>query len=118
MAKKSLDERLLKSYSNPAKKIRRWIINLYRPIFHDKSTSVFNIDIMAYIMVFAFLGSAYMVYIDHPDYWIPFMSAWAVIPTTWIYLRLFPQTWEEMYDYEKQAFRELWRRPKDWEPKK
>ena len=48
---------------------------------------------------------------------LPFLCGWVVIPITWIYLKLAPQTWDEMYDYEKAAFRRIWKLPIDWTPK-
>ena len=114
----TLDEqKLLKQYPNWAKKARRVIVNLYRPIFHDRSTSKFNQHPIAYIMLIAFSWTAILTYQDSPNYYIPFLSAFCVIPTTWIYLKLFPLTWEEMYDYEKAEFRLIWGKRKNWRPK-
>jgi len=31
-------------------------------------------------------------------------------------LKFFPQTWDEMYSYEKEAFRGIWRLPENWNP--
>lgn len=114
---KSIEEILLKPYSKWAMKIRRVIINLYRPILHDRSNSIFNQDLMAYIMFSLFIWSGVLVGIDSENYMYPFLSGWIVIPISWIYLRFFPQTWAEMYDYEKAAFRELHKKRKNWRPK-
>ena len=117
MTEKTLKS-LNKKYSNGYKKIRRVIINLYRPILHDKSSSKLNQHPIAYIMFITFIWSAILVHQDSPNYWIPFLSGWVIIPITWIYLKLFPQTWDEMYEYEKVAFRQIWRLSKKWKPKK
>tara|TARA_B100000513_G_scaffold185132_1_gene106097 strand:- start:1597 stop:1944 length:348 start_codon:yes stop_codon:yes gene_type:complete len=108
--------KITKKYPNWAKKIRRVIINLYRPILHDKSASKFNQHPIAYLMFAAFCWSAYLVHIDSPDYYLPFLSMFSVIPLSWIYLKIQPQTWDEMYDYEKEAFRQIWRKHPTWKP--
>lgn len=117
MEEKTL-KNLKKIYPKWYKKIRRLIINLYRPILHDKSESKLNQSCITYIMFSLFIWSAILVYQDSPNYWIPFLSGWVVIPITWIYLSLFPQTWDEMYEYEKVAFRQIWRLSENWKPKK
>ena len=117
MSKKSLEERLLKPYSKGAMKIRRILFNLYRPVLHDKSTSIWNQDLLAYIMFGLFTWSAVLVGIDSENYAYPFLSGWVAIPVTWIYFKFFPQTWAEMYEYEKAAFRLIWKLPKNWKPK-
>lgn len=114
--KKSLEKKLLKPYSDTAMKIRRVLFNLYRPILHDKSKSIWNQHMMAYIMFFLFACSATLLVMDCPYHQYPFVSGWVVIPITWIYFKFYPQTWVEMYDYEKDAFRGIWRLPNDWTP--
>tara|TARA_B100001287_G_scaffold34720_1_gene24611 strand:+ start:1948 stop:2370 length:423 start_codon:yes stop_codon:yes gene_type:complete len=111
------EQKLLKQYPDWAKKIRRVIVNLYRPILHDRSESKFNQHTIAYIMLIAFSWTAILVGLDSELYHIPFLSAFCVIPTTWIYLKYFPLTWDEMYDYEKVQFRLLWKKRKNWRPK-
>jgi hypothetical protein len=117
MAKKSLDEKLLKPYSKRAMKIRRILFNLYRPILHDKSTSIWNQHMLPYIMLFLFAWTVVLTELDSPNYYVPFLSGWIVIPITWIYFKFCPQTWVEMYEYEKAAFRLIWKLPKNWKPK-
>tara|TARA_Y100000356_G_C11207622_1_gene261463 strand:+ start:604 stop:993 length:390 start_codon:yes stop_codon:yes gene_type:complete len=114
--KAKLYKTLSKTYPSWYKKIRRVIINLYRPIAHDKWNSPLNQHPMAYIMFLAFAWTAVLTYQDSPDYWIPFMSAFCVIPTSWIYLKFWPQTWDEMKDYEKDAFKQIWNLSKDFKP--
>jgi hypothetical protein len=65
-----------------------------------------------------FTWSFILLYNENPNHWIPFVSGWVVIPITWIYFRFSPQTWDEMYEYEKNAFRHIWRLPFDWKPQK
>ena len=115
----SLEKTLLKPYSKWAMKIRRIIFNLYRPVLHDKSTSKFNQDLMAYIMLGLFTCSVVLFFsgVKEPTFAYPFIAGWIVIPITWIYFRFFPQTWVEMYEYEKIAFRQLHKLPPMWEPK-
>ena len=71
MKEKTLNN-LKKQYSEGYKKIRRLIINLYRPILHDKSTSIFNQHPITYIMFITFIWSGVLVYMDDPNYAIPF----------------------------------------------
>ena len=108
-------ERLLKIYPPRAKKIRRKIVNLYRPILHDKSTSKFNQDLMEYNVWFIFYRLNFKLNdINHS--FLPFIVGWIVIPLTWVYFRFYPITWDEMYEYEKKAFRDIWRLPPSWTP--
>lgn len=109
-------ERLLKIYPPRAKKIRRKIVNLYRPILHDKSTSIFNQDLMAYIMFGLFFISLILELNDLNHSFLPFIIGWIVIPLTWVYFRFYPITWNEMYEYEKVAFRRIWKLPPSWTP--
>ena len=115
----SLEATLLKPYSKWAMKIRRIIINLYRPILHDRSESIFNLDLLFYLMftLFGCSGILLAVGVDQPEFGYPFLAGWVLVFITQFYLRYFPQTWAEMYDYEKAAFRELHRLRKNWSPK-
>lgn len=108
---------LNKEYSSQYKKVRRFIINLYRPILHSKNESVFNQHPMFYIMVISCICSAVLLFFENPNHYYPFCLAWCIIPITWVYLKLFPQTWSEMYEYEKKKFREIWKLPTKWTPK-
>ena len=108
---------LIKVHPNWYKKIRRILFNLYRPILHDKSKSVFNQDLMAYLMFSLFAITIILESQGVDKFWLPFASGWVIIPITWIYFKFSPQTWDEMYNYEKAAFREIWKLPFDWEPK-
>jgi hypothetical protein len=105
-----------KVYPKWYKKIRRLIINLYRPILHDKSKSLCNQPWIAYIMFSLSIWTLILVLQNSEIYWIPFMSGWIIIPITWIYLKLFPQTWDEMYLYEKISFRHINKLPPNWAP--
>tara|TARA_B100000927_G_scaffold49678_1_gene36484 strand:- start:7078 stop:7434 length:357 start_codon:yes stop_codon:yes gene_type:complete len=116
MSKKSLEEKLLKPYSDGAIKIRRILFNLYRPIMHDKSESIWNQHALSYLMLVLFIWTSILVGMDSANYYIPFLSGWILIPITWVYFKFCPQTWVEMYDYEKEAFRAIWKLPADWTP--
>lgn len=115
----SLEANLLKPYSKWAMKIRRVLINLYRPILHDKSESFFNLDLLFYLMftLFGCSGILLAMGVDQPEFSYPFLAGWVLVFISQFYLRYFPQTWAEMYDYEKAAFRELHRLRKNWSPK-
>lgn len=115
----SLEATLLKPYSKWAMKIRRVLINLYRPILHDKSESFFNLDLLFYLMftLFGCSGILLAMGVDQPEFSYPFLAGWVLVFISQFYLRYFPQTWAEMYDYEKAAFRELHRLRKNWSPK-
>ena len=108
---------LNKEYPNWYKKIRRMIVNLYRPILHGKTDSKWNQHLMFYIMMVLFLTSLVLLVCDVKYHYLPFLSGWLVIPITWIYLKIFPQTWSEMYEYEKMIFKQIWKLPTNWTPK-
>lgn len=114
----SLETTLLKHYSKNVKKIRRKIINLYRPIKHDKSESIWNQPLLVYLMFSLFICSGILLLlgVDQPEFSYPFLSGWVLTFVSLFYLRIFPQTWAEMYDYEKDMFRELHRKSKNWRP--
>lgn len=107
---------LNKEYPVWYKKIRRMIVNLYRPILHDKSNSIFNQHPIFFIMFITLIWSGVLVYMDSPNYIYPFGIAWCIIPITWLYLKFFPQTWDEMKDYEKVVFRQIWKLSSTWAP--
>ncbi len=113
-------ERLLVKHPSGYKKIRRVLFNLYRPIIHpekNKKFFMFKLHPITYIMVIAFITS-FLLYLGENENWaIPFIACWTFIPVTWIYFKFQPQTWEEMEDYEKEIFRSLNNKPKNWEPK-
>ena len=60
----SLEATLLKPYSKWAMKIRRVLINLYRPILHDRSDSFFNLDLLFYLMFTLLYGEQLKVKIN------------------------------------------------------
>ena len=116
--RKNKEEQLNKEYSPIAKKIRRKIVDLYRPINVDsKNLFLSKIDIMAYIMVGLFSASAILFSIGYSFDYLPFFIGFLSNVLFMVYLRFQPLTWSEMYDYEKVYFREIFFLPKDWEPK-
>lgn len=117
--KKSLNKRFYHSYGKTSMKIRRVIINLYRPILHDRSESIFNQHLLAYLMfgLFGCSGVLLALGFDQPEFGYPFLAGILLVFITQIYLRFFPQTWPEMYEYEKKAFRQMHKLPPMWEPK-
>jgi hypothetical protein len=114
---KQLVKGLLKPYGKKAMKIRRRLFNFYRPISHDRSESIFNQHLMFYIMFSLFILSGIFLGLELSYYPIPFLSGWVFVLLTAIYFRFFPQTWAEMYDYEKAAFRKIYKKRKNWRPK-
>ncbi len=108
---------LKKEYTGNYKIIRRFLFDLFRPIMHDRSTSILNQHTMFYIMFGLFGISVFMLVNEFDKHWLPFVSGWAMIPILWTYFRISPQSWGEMYDYEKDAFKRIWKLPANWEPK-
>ena len=68
--KKSLNKRFYHSYGKTSMKIRRLIINLYRPILHDRSESIFNQHLLAYLMfgLFGCSGVLLALGFDQPEF--------------------------------------------------
>ena len=116
--RKTKKENLNKEYSHTAKKIRRKIVDLYRPIkINSGNLFLSKIDIMAYIMIGLFSGSAILFSIGYSFDYLPFLIGFLSNVIFMTYLQFQPLSWSEMYDYEKVYFRELFFLPKDWEPK-
>jgi len=115
--KKEIIENLLVKHPSRYKKIRRVLFNLYRPTSISKNLFIYKIHPITYIMLIVFIMS-FMLYLNENTLWpVPFTSGWIFIVLTWIYFKFQPQTWDEMYDYEKNIFRGLNSKPIDWEPK-
>lgn len=115
--KRKRKDKLIKEYSPLAKKIRRKIVDLYRPINSDsKNLFTSKIDVMAYIMIGLFSLSAILFSAGINFDYIPFMVGFFINAVFMIYLSFRPLTWSEMYEYEKKYYRELFFLPKDWEP--
>ena len=116
--RKNKDQSITKTYSPIAKKIRRKIVDLYRPIdVYSGNLFLHKIDIMAYIMVGLFSLSAIMFSLGIEFEYLPFMIGFVSNVLFMVYLRFQPLTWSEMYDYEKVYFREIFFLSRDWEPK-
>jgi hypothetical protein len=115
--RKTKEEKLNKEYSKIFKKVRREIVDLYRPI-NRKSKNLFlsKIDIMAYIMIGLFSSSAILFAVDNPFDYVPFLIGFCANTLFISYLEIKPLTWSEMYDYEKTYYRQLYSLPSDWEP--
>ena len=109
-------KKISKIYPNWYKKIRRAIFNLYRPILHGKWDSIFNQSLIVYVILILLVWSGILVWIDNPNYAYPFLSGWGLVFITMFYSRFFPLTWDEMYEYEKVAFRILNKLPQKWVP--
>jgi hypothetical protein len=48
--------------------------------------------------------------------WLPFLIGFTITSLSMLYLNFFPLSWDEMYDYEKDAYRIMFQLPKDWNP--
>ncbi len=115
--RKTQDQSITKTYSPIAKKIRRKIVDLYRPIdVYSENLFLHKIDIMAYIMVGLFSLSAILFSLGFEFEYLPFMIGFVSNVIFILYLYIFPLTWSEMYDYEKSYYREIFFLPKDWKP--
>jgi hypothetical protein len=115
--RKKQDQSITKTYSPIAKKIRRKIVDLYRPIdIYSENLFLHKIDIMAYVMFGLFSLSAIMFSLGIEFEYIPFMIGFVSNAVFMFYLYFFPLTWSEMYDYEKTYYKEIFFLPKDWEP--
>jgi hypothetical protein len=115
--RKKQDQSITKTYSPIAKKIRRKIVDLYRPIdIYSENLFLHKIDIMAYIMFGLFSLSAIMFSLGIEFEYLPFMIGFVSNAVFMFYLYFFPLTWSEMYDYEKTYYREIFFLPRDWKP--
>lgn len=115
--RKTKEEKLTVSYSPSVKKIRRIIVNLYRPINRDsKNLFLSKIDIMAYIMIGLFASSATLFAIGSNLDDVPFVTGFFANVLFISYLQFKPLSWSEMYDYEKAYYREIYFLSDDWEP--
>jgi hypothetical protein len=47
---------------------------------------------------------------------IPFLISWGFVFVSFYYFSVFPLTWNEMTEFEKKYYRELYRLPDDWNP--
>lgn len=113
-----MESKLNKKYTPGYKKFRRVWVNLFRPIVQDSKNLFLLIDPIAYIMFTLFLTTFLLYFYDiAPDnHWIPFASGFAFTAISMLYFRLFPLTWDEMSDVEKQVYRMSLQLPRDWEP--
>ena len=109
-------KQLLKVYSPLYKKIRRKIVNLFRPISRGHNNIFLNQHPIAYIMLILSIWMFIGVYQNNELAGIPFIIGWSFIALCFIYFRFHPQTWDEMYEYEKIAWRRLHKLPLNWKP--
>jgi len=115
--RKTQDQSITKTYSPISKKIRRKIVDLYRPIdIYSENLFLRRVDIMAYIMFGLFSISAILFSLGIEFEYLPFMFGFVSNVIFMLYLYFFPLTWSEMYDYEKTYYREIFFLPKDWKP--
>ena len=111
--RKTQDQSITKTYSLIEKKIRRKMVDLYRPIdVYSENLFLCKIDIMAYIMVGLFSLSAILFSLGIEFEYLPFMIGFVSNVIFILYVYAFPLTWSEMYDYEKTYYREIFFLPK------
>ncbi len=108
---------LTRYYSPSSKKIRRKLVNLYRP-YDRYSDNLFlsKIDLMAYIMISLFGMTALLFTFGLSYDYVPFLVGFISNVILFAYFYAKPLTWEEMEDYEKTYYRQIFYLPKDWYP--
>ena len=104
-------EKLLKKYSKNYSSFRRRWANLYRPMKKPKFLQPAVI-----IMFSLFLLTTIGFVLNIPYHPIPFIGGILFVLISIYYFMFFPLTWDEMYDYEKDYYRTIWNKPKDWNP--
>ena len=109
-------KRLLKIHPPLYKKIRRILINLFRHISRGRNHILLNQHPIAYIMLILSIWMLIGVYQNNELAGIPFIVGWVFIALCFTYFNFFPQTWDEMYEYEKIAWRRLYKLPLNWKP--
>jgi len=110
-------EFLHNNYSPLFRKIRRIVTNLFRPIKISSKNPLLKLHPISYLMLLSFSITAIMLANGVEYYWIPFILGFTFISICMIYFNFFPLSWDEMYEYEKEAYRLMNRLPKDWNPK-
>lgn len=109
-------KKLKKIYPPLYKKIRRILVNLFRPISRGRNHILLNQHPIAYIMLILSIWMFIGVYQNNILAGIPFIIGWVFVALCFIYFKYFPQTWDEMYEYEKIAWRRLHKKPINWKP--
>lgn len=104
-------EDLTKKYSKNYSSFRRKWADLYRPMKINKFLQPAVI-----IMILLFILTTVGFMLNNPYHPIPFISGIFFVIISIYYFRFFPLTWDEMYEYEKEYYKELHRLPKDWNP--
>ncbi len=104
-------EKILKQYSKNYSSFRRKWANLYRPMKKPKFLQP-AVIIMFTLFLLTFIGFL----LNSPYHPIPFISGFFFVLISIYYFKFFPLTWDEMYDYEKEYYRNIWNKPKDWNP--
>ena len=105
------------NYSPLYTKIRRTFTNLFRPVKVGSKNPLNRIHPISYIMLVLFSATAVLLVNEFEYYWIPFVSGFIFTVISMIYSNFFPLSWEEMYEYEKEAYRLMNKLPRDWNPK-
>jgi len=104
-------DKIFKKYPKNYSSFRRKWANLYRPMKKPNFLQP-TVIIMFVLFILSFIGFM----LDVPCHTTPFIGGFLFVLISIYYFRLFPLTWDEMYEYEKKYYRELWGFPTDWNP--
>ena len=107
-------EKLKKSYKPNVSKFRRIWVNLFRD--YSKKN---KLQPSAVIVFVSFILSVIMsVGFGYEKYgFLPFAIGCFFVLVSFIYFTLYPLSWGEMTEEEKEAYRFFKQLPSDWEPK-
>ena len=110
--KKLKEDKLRKVYNPKISKFRVKWVKLFRPI-----SKKFRVHPATIIVLLGFIGTIILNVVNPYNTlaFIPFLGAWVFVLVSLYYFRLFPLTWLEMDDIEKDVFRKLHMLPSDWE---
>jgi len=109
-------DKLLKNYSKNYQKFRRIWINLFREK-EGKSNFIKKIQPSAYLMLTLFASSLILYLCNIEYHYIPFLIGIIFIVISILYFHIYPLSWAEMTEYEKESYRLINDLPSDWEPK-
>jgi hypothetical protein len=107
-----MSDKLTKVYPSRYSSLRRKWANLYRPM-----SSISILQPIVIIMFLMFLVSILLFMLGYENSGIPFITSWFFVFISFYYFSVWPLTWSEMNELEKKYYRELYRLPKDWNPK-
>ena len=105
-------EKLKKSYKPNVSKFRRKWVNLFRD--YSKKNKLQPSAVIVFVSFF--ISVILMVGFGCEKYgFLPFVMGCFFILVSFIYFTLYPLSWEEMTEEEKEAYRFFNSLPSDWE---